>query len=102
MYHISNLAGASTNIRPLIFDIQNCNSLNLTILTSNFDLEMAAILNGEADIILLSDTRMVSNKGVSSSQRIKNSLRESAKKGTKSILTAHQTVGGLLCWLTAN
>jgi hypothetical protein len=32
---------------------------------------MAAILNGEADIIFLSDTRMVSNKGISSSQRIK-------------------------------
>jgi hypothetical protein len=41
---------------------------------------MAAILSGDADIIFLSDTRMVSNKGISSSQRIKNSLRDSGAK----------------------
>jgi hypothetical protein len=56
------LAGTNLNPKPLIFDIQNCNSLNLTGLTSNFDLKMAAILNGEADVILLSDIRLISPK----------------------------------------
>ncbi len=80
MNPVPNLTGASLSNRPLIFDIQNCNSLNLTGLTSNFDLKMAAILSGDADIIFLSDTRIVSNKGISTSQRIKNCLRDSGAK----------------------
>jgi hypothetical protein len=37
---------------------------------------MAAISQSKADIIFLSDTRIVSSKGISSSQRIRNSLRD--------------------------
>jgi exonuclease III len=41
---------------------------------------MSAILESRADIILLSDTRIVTNKGVSSSQRIVNKLRDCKQK----------------------
>jgi hypothetical protein len=103
MNPLPNLTDASLNKRPLIFDIQNCNSLNLTGLTSNFDLKMTAILRGDADIIFLSDTRIISNKGISSSQRIKNCLRDSgAKKSMKSSLIALPTVEELLCWSTGS
>ncbi len=60
----------------LSFAIQNCNSLNLTGLSQNFDLKLAAIVQSRADVILLSDTRIISSRGVSSSQRICNSLRD--------------------------
>ncbi len=39
-------------------------------------MKLAAIVLSKADVILLSDTRVVSSKGVSSTQRIKNSLRD--------------------------
>jgi hypothetical protein len=60
----------------LSFTIQNCNSLNLTGTSQNFDLKLAAIVQSRADVILLSDTRIISSKGVSSSQRITISLRD--------------------------
>jgi exonuclease III len=62
--------------RNISFTIQNCNSLNLTGSVNNFDLKIAAIVEARTDIILLSDTRIISSKGVSSSQRICNSLRD--------------------------
>jgi hypothetical protein len=39
-------------------------------------MKMAAITQNKSDIIFLSDTRIITNKGVSSSDRIKNSLRD--------------------------
>jgi exonuclease III len=61
---------------PLSFAIQNCNSLGLSVSTANFDMKLAAIVLSKADVILLSDTRVISLKGVSSTQRIRNSLRD--------------------------
>jgi hypothetical protein len=66
----------SSDKPSLSFTIQNCNSLNLTGTSQNFDLKLAAIVQSRADVILLSDTRIISSKGVSSSQRITNSLRD--------------------------
>jgi hypothetical protein len=82
------VAGANNSPPPLSIEIQNCNSLNLTGLSLNFDLKMAAILESRADIILLSDTRIVTSKGISSSQRIVNKLRDCKQKNTKRFLTA--------------
>jgi exonuclease III len=56
--------------------IQNCNSLNLTGSTANFDLKLAAIVQSRADVILLSDTRIITNKGVSASEKIAKCLRD--------------------------
>jgi exonuclease III len=53
----------------------------LTGLSKNFDLKLTAITEGGADIIFLSDTRIVSSKGVSASQRVENCLRD--RKGRK-------------------
>jgi exonuclease III len=66
--------------QPVSFDIQNCNSFNLTGLASNLDLKIAAITTRGADIILLSDIRLVSVQGVSASQRLKNCLRDCSIK----------------------
>jgi hypothetical protein len=55
--------------------IQNCNSLNLTGLTGNLDTKLLAITATKADIILLSDTRIISSQGVSASSRIREGLR---------------------------
>jgi exonuclease III len=65
---------------PVSFDIQNCNSFNLAGLSSNLDLKIAAITTNGADIIFLSDTRLVSLQGVSASQRLKNCLRDCSIK----------------------
>jgi hypothetical protein len=74
---IRNRTGeANTPIIPLSIIAQNCNSLNLTGSTVNFDLKLAAVLQSRADIILLSDTRVITAKGVSASQRIENCLRD--------------------------
>jgi exonuclease III len=60
--------------------LQNCNSLNLTGTTGNFDAKLIAIVQAKTDIILLSDTRVVSAHGVSSTHRISNTLRDSSIK----------------------
>jgi hypothetical protein len=74
---INTKAGAAdTASRPVTFSIQNCNSLNLTSSVNNFDIKLAAIVHSQSDFILLSDTRVISSKGVSSSQRISYSLRD--------------------------
>jgi hypothetical protein len=39
---------------PLSFSIQNCNSLNLTGTTGNFDSKLTAIVMAKSDVILLS------------------------------------------------
>jgi exonuclease III len=53
------------------------NSLTTTTtrLSGNFDSKLMAIVLSKADVILLSDTRVVSSQGVSSTQRIANWLR---------------------------
>jgi hypothetical protein len=61
---------------PLSVIIQNCNSLNLTGSTVNFDLKLAAIVQARADVILLSDTRIITSKGVSASEKITKCLRD--------------------------
>jgi hypothetical protein len=68
-------AGAAEAPFPLRLCIQNCNSLNLAGLTGNFDNKLMAIVMSKADVILLSDTRVVSSQGVCSTQRITNWLR---------------------------
>jgi exonuclease III len=74
---MNSRAGAvEVNCTPITFSIQNCNSLNLTGSINNFDTKLAAIVQSQADFIFLSDTRVISSKGVSSSQRISNSLRD--------------------------
>ncbi len=60
--------------------MQNCNSLNLTGTTGNFDTKLVAIVQAKTDIILLLDTRVVSGHGVSSTNRISNALRDSSIK----------------------
>jgi hypothetical protein len=67
---------AEAPAQPLSICIYNCNSLNLTGPTGNFDLKLSAIVQSKADLILLSDTRVVSNQGVSATQRIGNCLRD--------------------------
>jgi exonuclease III len=73
-------AARASPIVPVSFDIQNCNSFNLAGLSSNLDLKIAAITTNGADIIFLSDTRLVSLQGVSASQRLKNCLRDCSIK----------------------
>jgi exonuclease III len=72
---VQQTAGAAEGPIPLRLCIQNCNSLNLAGLTGNFDSKLMAIVMSKADVILLSDTRVVSSQGVSSTQRIANWLR---------------------------
>ncbi len=73
-------AGAAERPPPLSVCIQNCNSLNLTGLTGNLDTKLLAITATKADIILLSDTRIISSKGVSASSRIREGLRNCKSK----------------------
>ncbi len=68
---------AEVPAHPLSICIFNCNSLNLTGPTGNFDLKLSAIVQSKADVILLADTRVVSSQGVSATQRIENCLRDS-------------------------
>jgi exonuclease III len=76
---VAGAAKASSDL-PISFDIQNCNSFNLTGISSNLDLKIAAITTNGADVIFLSDTRLVSSQGVSASQRLKNCLRDCSIK----------------------
>ncbi len=68
-------AGAAERPTPLSVCIQNCNSLNLTGLTGNLDTKLLAITATKADIILLSDTRIILSQGVSASNRTIEGLR---------------------------
>jgi hypothetical protein len=74
------IAGAANSRLPLSVCLQNCNSLNLTGTTGNFDAKLTAIIQAKTDIILLSDTRVVSVQGVSSTHRISNTLRDNSIK----------------------
>ena len=55
---------------------QNCNSLNLTTNINSYNIKIAALKTLNTDLIFLCDTRLVSNKGVSGVQRLKNSCRD--------------------------
>jgi len=84
-----NTGEANSNTLDLTFATQNCNSLNLTTNVKNFELKISAIKGLNTDIIFLCDTRMVSNKGVNSINRVKQALRDS--KGKKYKLYANST-----------
>ena len=64
----------------LTVSIQNCNSLNLTTNIRSYELKIAAIKSLNTDIIFLSDTRLVSTKGVSGTKRLKDSMRDAKGK----------------------
>ncbi len=65
---------------PFTVSAQNCNSLNLTGITSNLDSKLEAITSTKSDIILLSDIRMVNSKGVKGSERIRRYLRDNRNR----------------------
>jgi exonuclease III len=65
---------------PFTVSAQNCNSLNLTGITSNLDSKLEAITSTKSDIILLSDSRMVNSKGVKGSERIRRYLRDNRNR----------------------
>ena len=71
-----------SNIRNknLTFSCQNCNSLNLTGLSSNFYTKITAISSCKSDVILLSDIRLLGCNGVSNEDRVFNAFRDSKEK----------------------
>ena len=69
---------------------QNCNSLNLTTNIRSYDLKIAAIKNLCTDIIFLCDTRLVSCRGISGLNRLKNSFLDA--KGRKYDVFANSTM----------
>jgi exonuclease III len=71
-----NTGEADSPPAKISITIQNCNSLSLSGSTANFDMKLAAIASSMSDVILLSDTRVISSRGVSSTQRIQKSLRD--------------------------
>ncbi len=87
---------------PLSISIQNCNSLNLTGTTGNFDSKLTAITMAKSDIILLSDTRVISSQGVSSTDRISNALRDSSIKKYNILFNSSSNSRGTAIMLAAN
>jgi hypothetical protein len=87
---------------PLSFSIQNCNSLNLTGTTGNFDSKLTAIVMAKNDVILLSDTRVVSSQGVSSTERISNALRDSCIKNYNILFNSSSNSRGTAIILAAD
>ena len=88
--------GAAENITlDLTFATQNCNSLNLTTNVKNFELKIAAIKGLNTDIIYLCDTRMVSNKGVDSINRVKQAFRDFNGKKYKVYANSSKILGEL-------
>ena len=85
-------AQANLPVRPLelSLSVQNCNSLNLTTNIRSFDLKIAAIKSLCTDIIFLCDTRLVSCRGISGKNRLKNSFRDA--KGRKYDVFANSTM----------
>ena len=77
------------SIINLSVSTQNCNSLNLTTNIHIYELKLAAIKDLNTDIIFLSDTRLVSNKGISGANRLRTSLRDA--KGKKYDLFANSS-----------
>jgi hypothetical protein len=71
-----SLTGAVSGVPPLSFCVQNCNSLNLSGLQGNVDSKLLAIVASKSDIILLSDTRVVSSQGISTTNKICDGLRD--------------------------
>ena len=93
MGRIQIIAGAAeqpaqgNSILTFYVSAQNCNSLNLTTNIHSYELKQAAIKDLDTDIIFLSDTRLVSNKGISGANRLRVSLRDA--KGKKYDLFAN-------------
>ena len=63
-------------IPTLSFSAQNCNSLNLSGLSTNLEIKLEAITASKADIILLSDVRLVNSRGIKGSERVSQYLRD--------------------------
>jgi hypothetical protein len=100
---IRNRTGeANAPIIPLSVIAQNCNSLNLTGSTVNFDLKLAAVLQSRADIILLSDTRVITSKGVSASQRIENCLRDCKFRRYKAVFNSTGNSRGVAIFIASD
>ncbi len=87
---------------PLSISILNCNSLNLTGPTGNFDLKVSAIVQSKADVIFLADTRVVSSQGVSVSQRIVNSLRDNPVRKYNAFFNSNSNSRGTAILLAIN
>ncbi len=91
-----SLVGAAKVSNPLSLCIQNCNSLNLTGLSSNFELKLMAIVESRADVIFLCDTRVISSQGVSCDLRIKNFLRDNKNRKYQAYLNSNSNSRGTI------
>jgi exonuclease III len=76
--------------------------LNLTGSTVNFDLKLAAVMQSRADIILLSDTRIITSKGISASQRIVNCLRDCKYRRYNAIFNSSRNSRGVAIFIAAD
>jgi hypothetical protein len=59
---------------------QNCNSLNLTGLSTNLEMKLEAVTATKSDFIFLSDIRLVNTRGVKGSERVSRYLRDNKNR----------------------
>ena len=71
----------------LTFGSQNCNSLNLTGISTNLELKVAAITKIKKDIIFLSDIRLLGN-GAPNEYRVSQAFKDAKSRSYKCIFNS--------------
>jgi len=86
----------------LTISAQNCNSLNLTGVSTNLDSKVAAITSTRTDIIFISDIRLVSPNGVPSDERVGAAFRDAKTCSYQSFFNSTRNARGVGILLSNN
>jgi exonuclease III len=95
MQKIAEYFDSTKNNHKLSFSIQNCNSLNLTGLSTNFATKVTAIASCKSDIIFISDIRLLGCNGIKNDERVSNAFRDCKEKSYSSILHSSKNSRGI-------
>ena len=88
--------GAGSSVPNLKITSQNVRSFNLSVLSENTDTKIHAVVRSKGDIILLSDTRLNSEKNTVPVNSITKKLRFLGYNFLHNSITANRGVGILI------
>jgi len=79
----------------LSISAQNCNSLNLTGISTNLETKVAAITQSKTDIVFISDIRLVNGNGIANDERVRSAFRDSKNNSYECIFNSSKNGRGV-------
>ena len=84
-----------TAFNNLSVSAQNCNSLNLTGVSTNLESKIGAITSVKSDLIFISDIRLVSSNGISNEERVRTAIRDSKYRSYEGYFNSNKNSRGV-------